>query len=398
MENVSAALWGFYTAAVANKTTETELGCFYYFLNDLWTQEVFVFYLKARRLVYQIKFGDNGADRLGLHEFTLTTQEWVNIASKAFSDCCRPTSFVQIISSRLLELEYTLVPAEVFIYYCIQEYKEVKKKTAHTSQMFISTPKVTKPPRKVFDLMAFGRAQSPRFDAKTPPKPVQRPPKPQENRQPLVLKNTQGTLTAETGESMDRLIEQVASLKAERDQLKDTLEETVEFCDTVSQQHDLLLDQYTKIKHLACTLTERLMAIDEESLREFDFSVVLEDPCAKFTPVGTIHGSDSYASLKQPEEIMPLHEPSLLAFEDELDRAIPAEHAEPSELAELTELTGPTEDGYIVSHLNYIPKETGLLEIRKGNRVKRLSELDEWIFGENVDTGIRGFYPNTLFS
>lgn len=72
---------------------------------------------------------------------------------------------------------------------------------------------------------------------------------------------------------------QLKEEEEESSRLRDALEETIELCDAVSYQHDILLIQNSKNKNLIASLADKLLEIDESLLKEFDFSEIINDPC-----------------------------------------------------------------------------------------------------------------------
>ena len=96
------------------------------------------------------------------------------------------------------------------------------------------------------------------------------------------------------------------------------------------------------------------MKLDPQALDEFDFSFIVDDPCKDFSQTGILKDRPS-------------------------------------------ERNSECNTDLLESSVNYKPEHPGLLSINRGDKLQNISELDEWVFAENLDTGNRGFYPHNLF-
>lgn len=57
------------------KDKSGELGLFYKFLNDKLDLKVYLFYIRARKIIIQIKLGDNPRNETNLRDLKLATGE-----------------------------------------------------------------------------------------------------------------------------------------------------------------------------------------------------------------------------------------------------------------------------------------------------------------------------------
>lgn len=196
-------------------------------------------------------------------------------------------------------------------------------------------------------------------------------------------------------EDYQRDLEEVIT---ERDRIKEALEETIEFCDTVSYEHDLLLIQNSKLKKLLSVVTDKLIRIDSKHISDLDFSEILNDPCKDFKPTGilkekpdskygNVHVSftDQYDNTEY--EMFQSKTKQENPKKEERNRKIP-----PTPKFTL-EGNSFSEEDIFVSSFDYKPSQSGLLNMGKGDKIHKLSELDDWFFGENLRTGDKGFFP-----
>ena len=174
---------------------------------------------------------------------------------------------------------------------------------------------------------------------------------------------------------------------AEKDKIKEALEETVEFCDSVSYEHDLLLIQNSKLKKLLSIVTDKLIRIDQDAINDIDFSDVLDDPCMDFKPTGILKEKKNRKGKFEKNRHNLLDLPfSESAGRDMGKKKVPA-------TPKFSVGTNEFEEDMFVCCEEYMPSQAGLLNMKKGDKIKKISELDDWYFGENMGSGNRGFFP-----
>jgi len=386
---------------------------FYNWVNEIWEIEHFVFYLKARKMVVQVKLGDRPKQVEDLSQLEINTSEWVQITSKLFAESCKPTLCVQRISSRLYEEDYTeVIPSNVFLEYCVQEHMELKLKTPQSSkkrstqnllrlfQTNLKKQSTQKPP-KGFDLLNYGKKNS--------------KPKPQEKS--IIVDEELEMATAETSpqthkepvyytlpsqESQEEEYQkQIEELVDERDRVKDALEETIQFCDTISYEHDMLLIQNYNIKKLLSVVTDKLIRVNPNLVKDVDFSLVLEDPCKDFKPTGILSEPKSEKSfsslLNAKEEFLEALEDSEevvdLPFSELAGQNIKKNHPNTPKFS----LQNFKSEIYY-SQVDYDPSSEGFIELRKGDKIRLISEMEDWCVGENLETGERGLFASDYVS
>ena len=416
-----------------------ELSIFYNFLNELWPTEIFLFYLKCRKAIVQIKLGDNYKGELELQQVKLSQSEVVSVAVKMFNGLASATSIVQKLTARLLDSDFTdVVPGNVLLVNLIEIYYErMSQKVcvgkgigngrgnvgvngvngangasgasgacgAHgnnaangnngTNGAKNSVDKPKLPPRKEsngFDIMKYGKHVSgPKkistqensfyIDEELHSATVEA--SPPSNEKPVFyrISNTFDNFSEELSFCRDELEKTVI----EKDKLKEALEETVEFCDSLSYEHDLLLIQNSKLKKLLSIVTDKLIRIDQDAINDIDFTDVLDDPCVDFKPTGILKEKKNAKTEKGRQHYLDLPF-SENAGKDMGKKKVPAT---PKFSASQNEF----EEDVLVCCEDYLPSQAGLLNMSKGDKIKKISELDDWFFGENLENGTRGFFP-----
>ena len=407
-----------------------ELSIFYNFLNELWPAEIFLFYLKCRKAIVQIKLGDNYKGELDLPQVKLSQSEVVSVAVKMFNGLVSATSIVQRLTARLLDSDFTdVVPGNVLLVNLIELYYErfsqrislgkgavnggvsagsnrtngtnsangTNGANANNSVNGIkgTQDKPKPPPRKEnngFDIMKYGKhANGPKkmstqensfyIDEELHSATVEA--SPPSNEKPVFyrISNTFDNFSEELGFCRDELEKTVI----EKDRLKEALEETVEFCDSLSYEHDLLLIQNSKLKKLLSIVTDKLIRIDQDAINDIDFTDVLDDPCVDFKPTGILKEKKNGKTEKGRQHYLDLPF-SENAGKDMGKKKVPAT---PKFSANQNEF----EDDVLLCCEDYLPSQAGLLNMSKGDKIKKISELDDWFFGENLENGTRGFFP-----
>ena len=378
-------------------STQRELLIFYNFLNDHWPLELFLFYIKCRKSLVQIKLGDNYKGEIELQQVKLSQSEVVSVAAKMFNGLVSATSIVQRLTIRLLNSDFTdEVPGNVLLVMLVEEYFEIRNKKINAgngAKTVQAKPKL--PPRKEsngFDIMKYGKhANGPKrigtrensfyIDEELHGATVEA--SPPSNEKPVFyrISNNFDSSAEELGICRDELEKVVM----EKDRLKEALEETVEFCDSLSYEHDLILIQNSKLKKLLSIVTDKLIRIDQDAINDIDFTDVLEDPCVDFKPTGILKEKKNGKTEKGKKHYLDLPF-SEHAGKDMGKKKIPVS---PKFSASQNEF----EDDILVCCENYLPSQAGLLNMNKGDKIKKISELDDWFFGENLENGSRGFFP-----
>ena len=378
-------------------STNKELLIFYNFLNDTWPLELFLFYIKCRKSIVQIKLGDNYKGEVELQQVKLSQSEVVSVAVKMFNGLVSATSIVQRLTIRILNSDYTgEVPGNILLVMVVEEYFEMRNKKNNAG----SGPKIVQakprlPPRKEnngFDIMKYGKhANEPKktgtretsfyIDEELHGATVEA--SPPSNEKPVFyrISNTFDSSAEELGFCRDELEKVVV----EKDRLKEALEETVKFCDSLSYEHDLILIQNSKLKKLLSIVTDKLIRIDQDAINDIDFTDVLEDPCVDFKPTGILKEKKNGKIEKGKKHYLDLPF-SENAGKDMGKKKIPVS---PKFSASQNEF----EDDVLMCCESYLPSQAGLLNMSKGDKIKKISELDDWFFGENLENGSRGFFP-----
>ena len=398
--------------------TNKDLLLFYNFLNETWDLQLFQFYLRCRKGIMQIKLGDNFKAEAELVSLSLSQSEWVSVAVKLFTGLVKPTTCVQRITKRLLDADFTGdVPANALLIHLVEEYQETFKQTAKTltestnrekvSERNVGLAKVSSsikngnrpvmPPRqnKVdFDIMKYGKYSSNLkktstgensfiMDEELHGATVEE--SPLSSAKPMFYKIS--NVYENHSEELAQCQYELQKVVAEKDKIKEALEETVEFCDSVSYEHDLLLIQNSKLKKLLSIVTDKLIRMDQDAINDIDFSDILDDPCLDFKPTGILKEKKNRKGKFEKNR----HNLLDLPFSESAGRDIGKKKipATPKFSVGGNEFE---EDLYICGE-EYIPSQAGLLNMNKGDKIKKISELDDWYFGENLRTGSRGFFP-----
>jgi hypothetical protein len=349
LEDVALRCWTLQITIEKHKTDHAELSLIWRYSNDFESQDEFAFYLKviyiqARKLVTQLKVGDNPKASVLMKNLSLKTDEWVNIVSLIFNSEYKPTACVERISHRLLESEYTTeIPAIVLLKTCMSEYEDIKSKSkaASSHRRNSSTSTVYKriedlldkknqqrplpiPNQKNkyklpqdWDIMSYAKRKRPMFhsnrkmrlldDEELANATVDKSP----HRRPQTVHyyqvNTQEDSADEdpwhsgVTDDLTPSRKEIEQLTSERDRLREALEETIEFCDAVSYEHDLLLTQNVKIKRVLSLVTDKLIRMNPKLLYDIDFGDVINDPCSEFQPTGILKETLGYDTPKEVE-------------------------------------------------------------------------------------------------
>lgn len=346
----------------------------------------------------QIKLGDNFKAETELQGLKLNQTEWVSVAVRMFTGLLKPTISVQRVTKRLLDSDYTdEVPGNVLLVHIVEEYStNLCKKPQVNGKTNGQLAKPKPPPRKTgdFDIMKYGkhvvgpkklgtRENSFYIDEELHSATVEASPPSTEKPVFYRISNSFDNHS----EELHRCREELEKVVTDKDKLKEALEETVEFCDSVSYEHDLLLIQNSKLKKLLSIVTDKLIRIDQDAINDIDFSDVLEDPCVEFKPTGILKEKKNGKSQKSKEHYLDLPF-SENAGKDIGKKKVPA-------TPKFSVAQNEFEEDVLVCSEDYLPSQAGLLNMKKGERIKKISELDDWFFGENLENGTRGFFPPT---
>ena len=348
----------------------------------------------------QIKLGDNFKADADLGNLSLSQTEWVSVAVKLFTGLMKPTTCVQKITKRLLDADFNSeIPANFLLVYLVEEYQASIKKT-NTKEITESkqVQKPMLPPRqnKVdFDIMKYGkysaitkkpstRENSFLVDEELHSATVEESPPSSEK--PMFYKISE----AADNNHFDKLIQCKNELQKtieEKDKLKEALEETVDFCDSVSYEHDLLLIQNSKLKKLLSIVTDKLIRIDQDAINDIDFSDVLDDPCMDFKPTGILKENKNRKGKYEKNR----HNLLDLPFSETAGREIHKKKVPATPKFSIA--SNEFDDDLFTCNEDYEPSQPGLLNMKKGDKIKKISELDDWYFGENLENNTRGFFP-----
>lgn len=346
----------------------------------------------------QIKLGDNFKAETDLQALKLNQTEWVSVAVKMFTGLLKPTISVQRVTKRLLDSDYTdEVPGNILLVHIVEEYSaNLLKKPQVNGKPIGQQPKPKLPPRKTadFDIMKYGknvavakklgtRENSYYIDEELHSATVEASPPSTEKPVFYRISNS----FESNNEELYRCREDLEKAVSDKDRLKEALEETVEFCDSVSYEHDLLLIQNSKLKKLLSIVTDKLIRIDQDAINDIDFSDVLDDPCADFKPTGILKEKKNGKSEKNKQHYLDL------PFSESAGKEIGKKKVPATPKFSVAQ--SEFEEDILVCGEDYLPSQAGLLNMKKGERIKKISELDDWFFGENLENGTRGFFPPT---
>lgn len=399
LAEVAQQTWGLLFILKAYMKDNKTFALFYNFLNEIWDADLFQFYLRCRKGIMQIKLGDNFKAETELESLSLTQTEWVNVAVKLFTGLIKPTTCVQKITKRLLDADITgEVSGSVLLVHLVEEYQTTYKKVVKApTTVGKNGTRPRLPPRqnKVdFDIMKYGkhsvnpkkastRENSFIIDEELHGATVEESPPSSEKPMFYKISNVYDNHSEDLLQSQYELQKVIT----EKDRIKEALEETVDFCDSVSYEHDLLLIQNSKLKKLLSIVTDKLIRIDQEAINDIDFAVVLDDPCMDFKPTGILkekkNGKGQYEKNRHNFLDLPFSETAGKEINKKKIPATPKFSVVSNEFEE---------DVYMCSE-DYLPSQPGLLNMKKGDKVKKISELDDWFFGENIGSGTRGFFP-----
>ncbi|CAG9323927.1 unnamed protein product [Blepharisma stoltei] len=445
LDEVAQEAWAFYFTLQKFSNESGEFLMLNNFLNENWNKETFLFYLKARKAIIQVKLGDSSKGTVELKDLMLGTNEWVSLVSKLFQETLKPTYCVQRMAARLVDADYsTEIPASVFIEFCVNEFREVKLKEINKSSMkklnnvLLPSNGQNKPKLparknelpKNFNIMDYGKKQSKTL-AKQPSvgslkqiesvKNIEFSNKivdeelematveesPQSHEKPKYYsismfstdwEDQKRELEADL-EDCQRDLEEVI---IERDRIKEALEETIEFCDTVSYEHDLLIIQNSKLKKILSFVTDKLIRVDSKLIADIDFSEILNDPCKEFKPTGILKEKrDSKSFIPKFPEVESYEEIENAQYDSkkktsESDKENKRRNIPPTPKFTFENEEFPKE--IYTTLVDYNPSQSGLLNMVKGDRIQKISEHEDWFFGENLQTGDKGFFPPNFVS
>ena len=312
----------------------------------------------------------------------------------------KPTTCVQKITKRLLDADLSNeIPANLLLVHLVEEYQSSFKKPSIKQPVQIKqVEKPRLPPRQNnadFDIMKYGKhsaipkKQSTRensfiVDEELHCATVEESPPSSEKPMFYRISNT---FDKTHSEELIQCENELQKIIEEKDKIKEALEETVDFCDSVSYEHDLLLIQNSKLKKLLSIVTDKLIRIDQDAINDIDFSDVLDDPCMDFKPTGILkenkNGKGKYEKNRHNLLNLPFSE---TAGREIHKKKIPA-------TPKFSETSNEFDADIFVCCDNYIPSQPGLLNMKKGDKIKKISELDDWYFGENLGNKTRGFFP-----
>ena len=401
LAEVAQQTWGLYHALKTHMRSNKDLQIFYNFLNEIWSNELFKFYLRCRKSILQIKLGDSYKAETEIQSLMLNQSEWVSLTLKMFSGLLKPTTCVQKITKKLLDADYDYtseVPGNVLLVNLVEEYRlSFYSQTDPKNNKEKLHEKPKPPPRseKVeFDIMKYGkntgtkkmgtRENSFNIDEELHSATVEESPLSYEKPMFYRISNA----SDHHSEELIQCQQELQRVIAKKDEIKEALEETVDFCDSVSYEHDLLLIQNSKLKKLLSIVTDKLIRIDQEAINDIDFSDVLDDPCMDFKPTGILkekssNGKGRYDAYRNNYLDLPFSE---TAGKDIQKKKVPA-------TPKFSEGTTEFDADSMVCCEDYLPSQPGLLNMKKGDVIKKISELDDWFFGENTQSGTRGFFP-----
>jgi hypothetical protein len=341
-----------------------------------------------------------------LDQVRVQARDWVRLSAELFTPVYSPTTAVQRISERLLSSDASEeVPALAFLKACVDEFAAARSSQATKAKRKPTTEPLAKlfykrpsgllnlppralpslpqrPPRKApasFDILAFGKSrfQEPRikapvfdtdeelFHASTDEEAV---------RASQLPRKITPTAPFEPGE-FERLRDENDYLLDKAAKTEAALEESISFCDQIAIEHDLLMQQNSKLKRLLSVVTDRLVRASPALLKDLDFSEVLNDPCKDFKATGILK------QLEEPEESLEL----------------PLQHSPPSpSFSPKHFIGGDTEDDDIlVAILPNSSTHPKMLSFAAGARILKLGEAQGWLLGEDLGTGRRGYFPPT---
>lgn len=154
------------------------------------------------------------------------------------------------------------------------------------------------------------------------------------------------------------------------------MEETIEFCDTVSYEHDVLLIQNAKIKQVLSLVTDKLIRIDPNLIDDIDFNDVLNDPCSSYKPTGILKekGIEDPMAIQSEEESPQKYPPTEMPFSVSAGENI-----------------GKSHDFYRAV-IDFNAQHPSILALNQGDIIKKTSEVDEYYYGQNLRTGTQGFF------
>ena len=332
--------------------------------------------------------------------------DWVRLSAELFAPVYSPTIAVQRLTQRLLTSDASEeVPAVSFLKACLEEFTAArnsqsaktprKPKSEPLAKLFYKRPSgilnlpprslptpPQKPPRKApasFDILAFGKSpfQEPRlrtpvmetdeelFRASTDEEALARACQmPRKFATSVVLESSELQRYREENEY---LLDKCGKTEA-------ALEESISFCDQVSVEHDLLLQQNAKLKRLLSVVTDRLVRANPTLLKDLDFTDVLNDPCKEFRPTGI---------LKQLED-------------DDEPTELSQEPAPQSPSFSPKHYIGSVEEEEIL--IAILPNQSThpkMLSFPVGARILKLGEAQGWLLGEEISTGRKGYFPPT---
>jgi hypothetical protein len=350
-------------------------------LNQSLSYESYVFFVKVtstqcRSKVLWAKLGGDVVDDQSLTMLKLRTQEWVSLACDLFAEMYTPTVTIQKLSKRLQEVHDLVdVPAYTFVFHAVAEHANCLKSSApklHQSSNCVSFS-------RLLDVSnASGQASSPVVGSS---------------------KGREGNLTSTTkvgkcrsissllmGSSLDnalkkkleasrqelvqiskelehykgetaRLKIRIEGLEKEKQSLEGILSDTVKLSDSLVAKCDELSKENTKLKLLIAEGTKESTDTREGSETE------LRSQDSK-------ESLDSHPPTPQFSKERKTPSPTFQEGEGELYKAI----------------------------TDYVGDHPDLLSMRSGDLIWTTSELEGWLYGENINSGAVGLFPPEVVS
>ena len=341
-----------------------------------------------------------------LDQVTVQAKDWVRLSAELFAPVYSPTTAVQRISERLLSTDASEeVPALSYLKACMDELAAArsaqaakarsKPKAQPLAKLFYKRPSgllnlpprshptpPQRPPRKApatFDILAFGKSRFQEPRSKTPvfdtDEELFRASTDEEATRASQLPRKIASASPFTSGEVERLRDENDYLLDKASKTEAALEESIAFCDQVSVEHDLLMQQNSKLKRFLSVVTDRLVRANPALLKDLDFSEVLNDPCKDFKTTGILK------QLEEPEERLEM----------------PLQQSPPSPSFSPKHFIGGDleEDDILVAILPNSSTHPKMLSFAAGARILKLGEAQGWLLGEELGSGRRGYFPPT---
>jgi hypothetical protein len=221
---------------------------------------------------------------------------------------------------------------------------------------------------------------------------------------PEDLPFTPSTTNYDLKHEVETLREELEVSEREKIRLKEALEELIEYSDTVSYEHDMLLIQNKKIKKLLSNVTDKLIRYDRSALKDLSFSDVLNDPCRDFKPTGILQEQEeasSFTNLLSVEEDEELNSSPPSNFRRAVDMPLMIDPAQnnkkkPINTPKFTDgaLSTFDEESEVLAIDSFKGTHANMLSMDAGDRIKIYTQVDNWYFGKNDRTGAKGFFSS----